>query len=81
MLNSNSQKLSNLEESKEAKKEISNKTEVTVDDAKKSKLTESNADVIRVSQNSNSHTGNCELFCGSIVFHAIISLYATYWTC
>ena len=78
MLNSNSQKLSNLEESKEAKKDVSNKTEVTVDDAEKSKLTVSNADAIRVSQNSNSRTGNCQLFCGSIVFHSIISLSMTH---
>ena len=34
MLNPNSQKLSNLEESKERMADISNKTEVTVDDAK-----------------------------------------------
>ena len=74
MQNSDSQKPSNLEESKEKEVEINKQTEINVDDTKKSKLNESNAQVIRVLQNSNAQTGKYELFGRSIVFDAIRTL-------
>ena len=61
MLNLNSQKSSNLEESKEIKADISNETEIIVDDVEKPKLNESNAQLIRGPQNSTTHIGKYEL--------------------
>ena len=61
MLNPDSQKPSNLEESKEQKVDISKETEITVDDAKILKLPENNAQDVRVSQKSNAQTGKYEL--------------------
>ena len=56
-MNSDSYNPYNLEESKENKADISGEIEITVDDAKKSELKESNAQTISVLQNSNAHTG------------------------
>ena len=75
MLNPDSQKPSNIEESKENRADISQETETTVDEAKKSEINESNAQVIRVSQNSNLKTGKYRLLDLSVVFDAIRSLY------
>ena len=80
MINKKFSKPSNLEESKEEKTDISKETEITVDDAKNLNLPESNAQDVRVLQNSKAHTGKYELLDGSIVFNTIISLYVAYWT-
>ena len=61
MLNPDSQKASNVEEFKEKKADTSKDTEAVIDDdndTKKSKPNESNAQVMRVLQNPNAHTGN-----------------------
>ena len=78
MLNSDSQKSSNLEESKENKADVSKETEILVDDMKKPSLPESNSDAIKVSQNSNAQTGKDELLDHSIIFHAITPLHISY---
>ena len=57
MLNLNSQKPSNLEEFKEKKIDVNKETDIIFDDVKKSKLNESNANVMRILQNLNTHTG------------------------
>ena len=80
MLNSDSQKPSNLEESEEKKMNISEEAEIIADNAKMSEIKESNAHVIRVLQNSSVHSGKYELLDRSIVFDTIRSLYVAYWT-
>ena len=57
MQNLDSQNQVDLEESKENKVDISKETETSVNDLKKSELNESNANVIRLLQNSNVNTG------------------------
>ena len=77
LMDSDSQISSDFEESKEEKVEISNKIDIVVDEAKKSKLNESNAQVIGVLRNSNTQIGKCELLDCSVVFNVIRSLYVT----
>ena len=75
MSNSDSPKSPNLQESKEKKADISKEIDTVADDAKKSKLNESNTQVISVLRNSNKQIGKCELFDRSVVFDVIRSLY------
>ena len=76
-MNSDPHNSSNLEESKENKADISREIEIPADDVKKSKLNESDDQVIRVLQNSNADTGKYKLLDHSVIFEAIRSLYAT----
>ena len=71
MLNSKSRKPSKSKKSKKKKVDTSKETEIIADNAKKSKIKESNAQVIKALQNSNAHTGKYKLLDRSIVFGAI----------
>ena len=77
-MDSDSQISSDFEESKEKRAKISKEIDVIVDDVKMLKLNESNAQVIRLLQNSNTHSGKCKIFYYSVILDAVSSLYAAY---